>query len=337
MSTTPISRRRRMTALLVPAALITPSRLVKNPRKSASSTQFSFLRMIPTDSAPSVSASVSGEAAPSCAEYHTVAQDSVRRPAQTRDRGSGVLARCTPRVGPSRPARRAGASSAAGSARPPPPSSAPSCSAGRSTRPAHSPTPTTATSPEAGTQTSTTPASRGTTRCSCCRRQPAAQLARPLAAPLPRRALGRKRPRPRRCDGELHAVAGRHRPLHGRALSPRARVGASCVRPRRSNRTQKRCTRYLTLVGSFTHQGKAGQNFCASAAPGRPHAAPGPLPPGGDRDRCVGQDVGRNTQPVQDHAPLVGRRGLRLARRGLTWAAAASPTTAPASPARWSR
>ncbi len=43
------------------------------------------------------------------------------------------------------------------------------------------------------------------------------------------------------------------RPLVGR------RVGGRCVRPRRSNRGARRCTRFVTL-GSFTHKGQPGPN-----------------------------------------------------------------------------
>lgn len=44
-----------------------------------------------------------------------------------------------------------------------------------------------------------------------------------------------------------------------RALSGRRSHGR-CVKPKRSNRRGKRCTRYVTLAGSFTHKGKAGSN-----------------------------------------------------------------------------
>ena len=44
-----------------------------------------------------------------------------------------------------------------------------------------------------------------------------------------------------------------------RASSGRRSQG-KCVKPRRSNRRGKRCTRYVTLRGSFTHKGKAGLN-----------------------------------------------------------------------------
>jgi len=38
------------------------------------------------------------------------------------------------------------------------------------------------------------------------------------------------------------------------------RSGGRCVRPTRANRRGASCTRYVTLRGSFTHQGKAGSN-----------------------------------------------------------------------------
>jgi len=38
------------------------------------------------------------------------------------------------------------------------------------------------------------------------------------------------------------------------------RVKGKCVKPARSNATKKPCTRYVTLRGSFTHQGSAGSN-----------------------------------------------------------------------------
>jgi hypothetical protein len=44
------------------------------------------------------------------------------------------------------------------------------------------------------------------------------------------------------------------KPLRGR------RVGKRCARPRRSNRGKRRCTRWVTLRGSFTRAGKQGRN-----------------------------------------------------------------------------
>jgi len=38
------------------------------------------------------------------------------------------------------------------------------------------------------------------------------------------------------------------------------RVNGRCVKPTRRNATRKRCTRYVTMSGSFTHRGKAGSN-----------------------------------------------------------------------------
>jgi hypothetical protein len=44
-----------------------------------------------------------------------------------------------------------------------------------------------------------------------------------------------------------------------RALSGR-RAGGHCVKPKRSNRRAKPCTRHQALSGGFTHRGKAGPN-----------------------------------------------------------------------------
>jgi hypothetical protein len=38
------------------------------------------------------------------------------------------------------------------------------------------------------------------------------------------------------------------------------RVGRRCVKPTRRNRTRRKCTRYVRVRGSFTHQGAAGSN-----------------------------------------------------------------------------
>ena len=38
------------------------------------------------------------------------------------------------------------------------------------------------------------------------------------------------------------------------------RVGRRCVAPTRSNRRRPRCKRYVTLPGSFNHNGPSGQN-----------------------------------------------------------------------------
>jgi len=38
------------------------------------------------------------------------------------------------------------------------------------------------------------------------------------------------------------------------------RVGKRCVAPTRRNRRRRRCTRYVTLSGSFSHAGRAGKN-----------------------------------------------------------------------------
>jgi len=37
-------------------------------------------------------------------------------------------------------------------------------------------------------------------------------------------------------------------------------VKGKCVKPTRSNATKKPCTRYVTVRGSFTHQGQTGSN-----------------------------------------------------------------------------
>jgi len=38
------------------------------------------------------------------------------------------------------------------------------------------------------------------------------------------------------------------------------RVGRRCVKPTKSNRKRRKCTRYARVRGSFTHQGAAGAN-----------------------------------------------------------------------------
>jgi len=82
------------------------------------------------------------------------------------------------------------------------------------------------------------------------------------------------------------------------------RVGGRCVKPTRSNRRAKRCTRYSTLSGGFTHQGKAGSNKLkfSGRVGGRK------LRPGSYRLRGVGRDPSGNESALR-------RSGFRIVRR----------------------
>jgi hypothetical protein len=75
-----------------------------------------------------------------------------------------------------------------------------------------------------------------------------------------------------------------------RALSGR-RVGGRCVKPVRSNRSAKRCTRYALLRGGATLQGKVGRN--TFALNGR--AGNRKLRPGRYRLRAIATDPSGNT------------------------------------------
>jgi len=71
-------------------------------------------------------------------------------------------------------------------------------------------------------------------------------------------------------------------------------VGGRCVRPKRSNRTKRRCTRYVTLRGSFTDKGKAGKNSFKF----RGRLGGRKLRPGRYRLRAVATDPAKNrSQP----------------------------------------
>jgi hypothetical protein len=74
-----------------------------------------------------------------------------------------------------------------------------------------------------------------------------------------------------------------------RAL-PSRRAGGRCARPKRSNRRAKRCTRYRTLRGGFTHRGRAGRNSFKFS--GRLRARK--LRPGHHRLRAVATDPAAN-------------------------------------------
>jgi hypothetical protein len=105
---------------------------------------------------------------------------------------------------------------------------------------------------------------------------------------------------------------------------PGRRAGGRCVKPRRSNRRARRCIRYVTLRGSFSHQGGAGANGLRFR--GRLRARK--LRPGRYRLRAVATDAAGNRSrgaagSVQDReevtrpAPRIGTaiRGCRIGRR----------------------
>ena len=71
---------------------------------------------------------------------------------------------------------------------------------------------------------------------------------------------------------------------------PGRRAGGRCVKPRRSNRRARRCTRYVTLRGSFSHLGGAGANRLRFR--GRLRARK--LRPGRYRLRAVATDAAGN-------------------------------------------
>jgi hypothetical protein len=87
-----------------------------------------------------------------------------------------------------------------------------------------------------------------------------------------------------------------------RASSGR-RAGGRCVKPRRSLRHAKRCTRYPVVRGSFTHQGHAGSNTFTF----RGRVGGRKLRPGRYRLRALARDAaGRKSQ--------VRRRAFRILR-----------------------
>jgi hypothetical protein len=76
------------------------------------------------------------------------------------------------------------------------------------------------------------------------------------------------------------------------------------VRPRRTNRTAKRCTRYKLLRGGFTHTGETGQNkFRFSGRLGGRK-----LRPGRYRLRAVATDAAGNESPLKRSRFRVVRR-----------------------------
>jgi len=88
-----------------------------------------------------------------------------------------------------------------------------------------------------------------------------------------------------------------------RAL-PGRRVRGRCVKPKRSNRRAKRCTRYQTLRGGFTHRGKAGRNRFTFR--GRLRARK--LRPGRYRLRAVATDPAANkSRPKRSRFRIVRR------------------------------
>ncbi|MDQ1446855.1 MAG: hypothetical protein QOI20_3319, partial [Acidimicrobiaceae bacterium] len=91
------------------------------------------------------------------------------------------------------------------------------------------------------------------------------------------------------------SIGGRVRYRLSKAASVRFRVerlvkgrvvSRRCVAPTRSNTARKRCTRYLTLSGSFTQRGKAGSNTFMF----RGRVAGHQLKPGAYRLRAVATD-----------------------------------------------
>ena len=88
-----------------------------------------------------------------------------------------------------------------------------------------------------------------------------------------------------------------------RALSGR-RVGGRCVRPSRTNRSARRCTRYPTMRGSFSDRGERGSNRFTFRGRLAGHA----LRPGRYRLRAVATDRAGNRS-------LLKRTGFRIVRR----------------------
>ena len=69
---------------------------------------------------------------------------------------------------------------------------------------------------------------------------------------------GRRRPTRTRVSYRLSEPARMRFTVQRRSAG--RRVGRRCVVPNRRNRGRRRCVRYVTLRGSFTHQGAAGTN-----------------------------------------------------------------------------
>ena len=85
---------------------------------------------------------------------------------------------------------------------------------------------------------------------------------------------------------------------------PGRRVRGRCVKPKRSNRRAKRCTRYVTLRGAFTHRGKKGKNTFTFR--GRLRARK--LAPGRYRLRAVATDPAKNkSRPKRSRFRIVRR------------------------------
>jgi len=82
------------------------------------------------------------------------------------------------------------------------------------------------------------------------------------------------------------------------------RAGGRCVKPTRANRGARPCTRYATLRGSFTHQGKTGQNRFKFSGRMRGRK----LVPGRYRLNAVAQDPARNKSDTKrSRFRIVGR------------------------------
>ncbi len=82
------------------------------------------------------------------------------------------------------------------------------------------------------------------------------------------------------------------------------RAGGRCVKPTRANRGARPCTRYATLRGSLTHQGKTGQNRFKFSGRMRGRK----LVPGRYRLNAVAQDPARNKSDTK-------RSRFRIVRR----------------------
>ncbi len=88
-----------------------------------------------------------------------------------------------------------------------------------------------------------------------------------------------------------------------RAL-PGRRARGRCLKPRRSNRRGKRCTRNITLPGAFTHSGKSGQNTLTFRGRLRGRK----LRPGRYRLRAIATDsAGNVSQPKRSRFRIVRR------------------------------
>jgi hypothetical protein len=82
------------------------------------------------------------------------------------------------------------------------------------------------------------------------------------------------------------------------------RVGRRCVKGTRRNRARRKCTRYVRVRGSFTHQGAAGANSFKFSGRLRNRK----LPVARYRLTAVATDAAGNKSPAK-------RRNFRIVRR----------------------